>query len=343
MHPSNILPNNWEEDFKTKNWMLNASPDTTRYLIWSKFVDSIESFKEEIFKICSLMWIHRIELFQLNKEKDWLKVLMSFSMDSEWINTVWQWLVLADNPNFENVAKTWKMSQIRFPWFGIDLALPIWQSDIIVWFDRLDDNRPFTENELLFLKQVGTSIAISYDAGYMTFMNGTDALTKVWNRLALNHYIDSWVDIFGKPLPKIEVIIFFDIDHFRQFNNVHWHHVGDMILQHTASVINQKLSEVSWTLLRYGWEEFVWVLNADSPIKIEDKQWVYNFIDSIRQKVAENICSVEWVDHNITISVWYSIVWEWEKPNVVIREANEAEHTAKIEGRNRTVLFEKKK
>lgn len=328
-----------------ENCMLNVSPDTTRYLIGSKFVDSIEAFKEEIFHICHLMWIHRVELFQLNKEKTELKVLLSFSMDEEWMNTVWQRLVLEDNPNFEYVAKHWKISQINFPWFGIDVAMPIWQSSLIVWFDSKTDNRVFTSSDLLLLKQIGTSIAISYDAGYMTHMSGTDPLLQIWNRLALNHYIDWWVDLFWKQLPKIKIVIFFDIDHFRKFNNDHGHHVGDVILQHTSLIIKRRLAEVSWVLLRYGGEEFVWVINEDWPFLRNDQHGpdtnIFGFIDSIREQVEQSVCQFEWAQHSVTVSVWYAIVRDNENPQEIIREANEAEHTAKITGRNKTVEFKK--
>jgi two-component system, cell cycle response regulator len=87
----------------------------------------------------------------------------------------------------------------------------------------------------------------------------TDALTGTFNRRALQEKLPAEIERaerYGRPLS----VIFMDIDHFKQFNDVHGHALGDEVLRSTASQVSAALRHgVDW-VARYGGEEFVVVL-----------------------------------------------------------------------------------
>jgi diguanylate cyclase (GGDEF)-like protein len=83
----------------------------------------------------------------------------------------------------------------------------------------------------------------------------TDSLTQVKNRLAFDERL---VEEFercqrsGKPLTLFLV----DLDHFKQFNDVHGHQAGDAMLRTAASALAGAARRVDM-VARYGGEEFV--------------------------------------------------------------------------------------
>lgn len=87
----------------------------------------------------------------------------------------------------------------------------------------------------------------------------TDALTGTYNRRALEDRLPGELERalrYGRPL----ALMFIDVDHFKQFNDVHGHAVGDQVLRAVAQHIAAHLRHhIDW-IARYGGEEFVVVL-----------------------------------------------------------------------------------
>ncbi len=55
-----------------------------------------------------------------------------------------------------------------------------------------------------------------------------------------------------------------DLDHFKQVNDRHGHHMGDLVLKTFADVISKELRQTD-TLARWGGEEFLLMLTAPDP------------------------------------------------------------------------------
>lgn len=60
----------------------------------------------------------------------------------------------------------------------------------------------------------------------------------------------------GKPL----ALIMLDIDHFKQYNDLYGHQIGDECLRAVAQALNEALVRPHDLVARYGGEEFVCLL-----------------------------------------------------------------------------------
>ncbi len=86
----------------------------------------------------------------------------------------------------------------------------------------------------------------------------TDELTGLQNRHFLSQNIEgvmSRSDRYGESLS----MVMFDLDHFKQVNDVWGHPAGDAVLRQTARVAEQLIRSSDW-LVRFGGEEFILVM-----------------------------------------------------------------------------------
>lgn len=86
-----------------------------------------------------------------------------------------------------------------------------------------------------------------------------DPLTGLLNRRGLDESLDRLLDHAG-PDGQGVVLAIFDLDHFKQVNDVHGHDVGDVVLKWVAEVLRNLLRRKSDVLARFGGEEFVVLL-----------------------------------------------------------------------------------
>ena len=86
----------------------------------------------------------------------------------------------------------------------------------------------------------------------------TDSLTSVANRAHFDRRIHAEFERarrYRRPL----AIALIDVDHFKQFNDIHGHPVGDTVLITVATLLGRNLRR-SDVLARYGGEEFAFVM-----------------------------------------------------------------------------------
>ncbi|MBF0195471.1 MAG: diguanylate cyclase [Magnetococcales bacterium] len=86
----------------------------------------------------------------------------------------------------------------------------------------------------------------------------TDGLTKLYNRRWFDESID---DEFRRARRyKLNLgLLFFDVDHFKRFNDDHGHDQGDRVLQAIGEVMQEHFRDVDFCF-RYGGEEFCAIL-----------------------------------------------------------------------------------
>jgi diguanylate cyclase len=86
----------------------------------------------------------------------------------------------------------------------------------------------------------------------------TDSLTGLSNRYVLNEQLErATLDHGGGTV----AVVLFDLDRFKQINDVHGHPVGDAVLVEVAARLSRVARE-SEVLARVGGEEFAWLLTG---------------------------------------------------------------------------------
>jgi diguanylate cyclase (GGDEF)-like protein/PAS domain S-box-containing protein len=127
--------------------------------------------------------------------------------------------------------------------------------------------------------------------------------------------------------------LFVDLDHFRSFNNRYSHTVGNLVLQAVVDQAQRCVRSVD-LVARFGGEEFV-ILLPETDLAEACK---------VAERLRGNVETCE-VDSNfgllsVTISLGVAELTP-DMPDLValIDAANQAEHQAKEQGRNRMVAF----
>ena len=158
-----------------------------------------------------------------------------------------------------------------------------------------------------------------------------DALTGIYNK---RYFLDQLKGDFaharrhGTPLSLIS----FDIDHFKQINDVHGHPAGDSILRELAGVVGRALRAEDW-FARVGGEEFAIIERA------ADEQQVRAMAERIRRIVEAYRFTWEGRAVPVTISLGVATLWgeNFRSVDALVRAADEFLYRAKQAGRNRVV------
>jgi diguanylate cyclase (GGDEF)-like protein/PAS domain S-box-containing protein len=96
-----------------------------------------------------------------------------------------------------------------------------------------------------------------------------DALTGLPNRALFIDRLDHALAMARRRGTEV-VLIYGDVDHFKQINDEHGHPSGDAVLVEVASRIRGAIRE-SDTVARIGGDEFVVLLEDDDPITTRDR------------------------------------------------------------------------
>ncbi|MDH5395621.1 MAG: DUF484 family protein [Gammaproteobacteria bacterium] len=162
----------------------------------------------------------------------------------------------------------------------------------------------------------------------------TDALTGIHNRRYFMQRLEEEVVIgLRKRLPVS--CLFIDIDHFKAFNDLYGHAVGDKVLRYVADIIKKQM-RMSDVLARYGGEEFAVLLTNTDTVLAEE------IAERIRITIAETKLHVRNLaeDLNVTVSIGCTTMLDTEINNVtligetLLNAADHALYVSKGEGRN---------
>jgi len=162
----------------------------------------------------------------------------------------------------------------------------------------------------------------------------TDALTGIHNRRYFMQRLEEEVVLgLRKNLPVS--CLFIDIDHFKSFNDVYGHAVGDEVLRYVADIIKKQM-RLSDVLARYGGEEFAVILaNTNTQLAQE-------IAERIRLSIFEAILKVKSLpdDLHVTVSIGCTTMFNTKLSNVsvlgetLLNAADKALYASKDAGRN---------
>ncbi len=154
-----------------------------------------------------------------------------------------------------------------------------------------------------------------------------DPLTGLYNRRYFAHFFH---DECARNLRRKEsmTLLFLDLDHFKQVNDIHGHHFGDLALQAISSCFMEKCRPYD-TVVRWGGEEFVILLRAT------DEKKAVIFAERIRFAIQHEVTST--LPFSLTISIGLAQYREDDSLESLIDRADKALFHAKQSGRNRVV------
>jgi diguanylate cyclase (GGDEF)-like protein len=159
-----------------------------------------------------------------------------------------------------------------------------------------------------------------------------DPLTGLRNRRYVDEHLPALIDQATATRTQLSVAMI-DLDHFKQINDAHSHHVGDRVLVATADLLEKAVT--AGFAARMGGEEFVLVLPGTA------------LTDAARQleQLRITISSYNWRpivgDLPVTVSIGAASTTDLDpeqaSQSTLLAEADHNLYAAKRAGRNRVV------
>jgi diguanylate cyclase (GGDEF)-like protein len=111
------------------------------------------------------------------------------------------------------------------------------------------------------------------------FLAYHDLLTQIYNRA----YCEEVMDAISHELSRTYAVIFFDVDHLKEANDIYGHKVGDLLIKTAADTIQKVVPEDGSFACRWGGDEFLIVLT--NPVNIvKTEQNLENEINQVNEK-----------------------------------------------------------
>jgi diguanylate cyclase (GGDEF)-like protein len=167
-----------------------------------------------------------------------------------------------------------------------------------------------------------------------TQMAVTDGLTGLYNHAYIYTELEYQLQKVNNTGGVFSLIIL-DVDHFKTYNDMYGHVVGDSVLQHLAKVLRNNVRDRD-TVGRYGGEEFAIILPGISSIEARE---IADRIRRVVQKTVFATCGEEKI--YITISAGIaSYPHDALTVDDLVNKADKAMLVgAKQRGRNKVVMF----
>lgn len=152
-----------------------------------------------------------------------------------------------------------------------------------------------------------------------------DHLTGAYNRRAFDDALARYVAESARDRGVFSLLMF-DIDHFKQINDIYGHAQGDVVLQQLAGRIEGCL-RASDVFARWGGEEFAVLLHATD----RSGAWrlAERILDAVRQRPLGQ--------HSITVSIGVAEYIPGETRRALVSRADQALYAAKRRGRDMAV------
>lgn len=162
----------------------------------------------------------------------------------------------------------------------------------------------------------------------------TDPKTGLFNAEYFTKVVSSELERanrFDRPL----TVVMADMDLLRNINNTYGHLAGDEVLTGVARIIKEASREVD-TVARFGGEEFAILMPETRP------QEVYQRVDELRQHIEQTDFTVQTSVMPIRVTLSFGIAGREgfdQEFKELIHNADMALYTAKLRGRNRTLIY----
>ncbi|MHB2026023.1 MAG: GGDEF domain-containing protein [Elusimicrobiota bacterium] len=164
----------------------------------------------------------------------------------------------------------------------------------------------------------------------MENLSRIDGLTGVHRRGSFDERLKEELvraQTFKTPL----VLLFLDIDHFKELNDRYGHPFGDQVLKRLGEILNASVYETDF-VARYGGEEFAVILPRALPEGAARKA------EAIRKRVEEERFSIGFSQARISVSIGMAqFPRDAARAEELVAQADAALYRAKSMGRNQVV------
>jgi two-component system, cell cycle response regulator len=158
-------------------------------------------------------------------------------------------------------------------------------------------------------------------------MTIVDGLTQVHNKRYFMEFLDREMarcSRYDRPL----ALLLFDIDKFKNINDLHGHLAGDHVLKRLAEIVAKHVRKEE-AFARYGGEEFAIIM----PETNGDRAKIFG--EKIRRMVESTSFMYEDRQIAVTVSIGIAEMKQHREPMSFIKAADEKLYLAKSKGRNR--------
>ncbi|WP_157152314.1 GGDEF domain-containing protein, partial [Brachyspira sp. SAP_772] len=136
-------------------------------------------------------------------------------------------------------------------------------------------------------------------------------------------------------------LIFMDLDHFKNVNDIYGHDCGNLVLHEIGRLLTSSSDNIlrrSDISFRYGGEEFIIICpntNKDEAFTVGER---------IRRTVENKVFNYESQDIKITISIGISEYRHNSKTSILqsVKESDMAMYEAKHQGRNKVIIYDER-
>lgn len=243
---------------------------------------------------------------------------------------------LSTHPEFK------RRSRAEEDWTSL-ISVPLRVRDRILGVLNVNNKlngEPFTSGDLKMLMALAQLAAISIQNA-RTYQNAiTDRLTSLYNYGYFREQLDRQINECRKVGENL-CLLMFDIDHFKNFNDVNGHELGNVCLVGVASLCmensRQAGDRVPDLVARYGGEEFMILLRGVTMKRASE------VAERIREAVAEKHFpgGENQPTGKVTISIGVAAFPNHaDNGDELINSADEALYEAKRGGRNRVCVAE---
>ena len=164
--------------------------------------------------------------------------------------------------------------------------------------------------------------------------NRRDALTGIYNRRALDEFLQSMIDQNQIRRQSFSVLML-DIDNFKMVNDAHGHLVGDQVIQAMANACIDVLRNEDF-VARFGGEEFVAIMPGASRRNAEKRA------SSLCRAVAGTRFSLPAEDREdylqLTVSIGVTEHRSGDTSKSILERADQALYLAKQGGKNQVAV-----
>jgi diguanylate cyclase (GGDEF)-like protein len=225
-------------------------------------------------------------------------------------------------------------------------------ADQFVLIDKSSVNGTFLNSKKIKIAALADQDLITISDHILKFVSSTSPEQAYYDELYRQTHLDKALQIYDKRyfLTKLDEeikcckrydtelsLILFDVDHFKQVNDMYGHLVGDAILVELTKRVKHRIRDTD-ILCRYGGEEFAIILPH------VNSQQAYILAEQIRILIAKTAVDCGTTKVKITISLGItSYAANHLEPctlEMLIAQADKALYQAKHAGRNKVMLFE---